>query len=257
MLANLQGHTDHVCCVAIRGDLIASGSRDKTIRLWSKRAGSCTATLTGCEALIYGIALREGGELLLSGEGSQAGGKVRLWSLKGGRNEVVATFAEHTGPVWSVAMGARALVSTSHDMKAKVWPIDANGEGVASVATLAHPNWVFSCSIDGDLLATGCGDRCVRLWSLSTFNCLRTLEHGVGIMVKPVFSVRMHGGVLVSGGEDHAIRVWSLAGEAFGELIATLQHGATVRGLAVTSKGYIISSGGSTKKLIVWHHSGK
>ena len=68
---------------------------------------------------------------------------------------------------------------------------------------LQHPTWCFSVSIEGELAATGCGDRCVRLWSLSTFACLRTFHHGAsGFVDTPVFTVRLAGGVLASGGED-------------------------------------------------------
>ena len=248
------GHTDLVGCVALQGDLVVSGARDKAIRFWSRKTGKCTATLEGCEDSIYGLALR--GDTLLSGEGSQKVGRVRQWAIKAQKLE--STFAEkHGGPVWSVATNGDVAVSASFDYTAKVWPLMRTDGEVRSKATLKHPNWVLSVSVEADLAATGCGDRIVRLWSLSSFCCLRTLTHGSGFVANAVFSVRLVGGVLVSGSEDKTLKIWSLTPEDEGECIATLTHGATVKGLALSRKGGLLASaGGNLKKLAVWRAVG-
>ena len=122
-----------------------------------------------------------------------------------------------------------------------------------SPAKLDHLTWVFSVSVDGQMAATGCGDRNVRLWSLSSYACVRTFTHGSGWSQHPVFSVRLHRGVLASAGEDKVVRLWSLeAADDAEPCIATLAHGATVRGIAVLPKGVLASAGGNQKKLIIW-----
>jgi len=202
----LTGHTDLVCSVAARGCgvVVASGARDKSIRIWDLSSGGCTATLLGSEDMICGLAFHPAAERrdwLLSGEKS---GAARLWSLE--QATVLCVYKEHTAPVWSVAFGVRVGVSASHDMKAKVWPLpdmlEDNALGVAvgaartSKGTMVHPSWVFSVSVAsggpaGELAATGCGDRMVRLWSLRRRECLRSFTHGSGMTVHPVLSVCM------------------------------------------------------------------
>ena len=240
LLQTLRGHTDLVCSVAVQGDVIASGGRDKTIRLWSRATGECTATLQGCEDLVYGLAMRD--TLLVSGEGS---GKVRLWSLVSAM--AVAVFSDHFGPVWSVAITRKVAVSGSHDKHVRLWPIDGT---TACVGKLVHPNWVYSVSVDNvvdpTLVSTGCGDGRVRVWSLVTRECLRTLEHHG---TEWVLSVCLLGSVLISGGADKMVKVWSLSDG--GECVATLTHGAKVRGVSIApSLAFIVSTGG--KKLHIW-----
>ena len=251
----LEGHTDLVCCVAVKGDLIASAGRDRTIRIWSMRQGTQLAVLEGCEDQVYGLQMRGG--LLVSGEGSAKRGRARLWQLR--TREPIAVFPEHGGPVWSVAISANqqqhfgrpdVAVSASFDATARVWPLNVPGVA-SSLATLEHPTWVFSVSTEGELCATGCGDKLVRLWSLANYECLRTLMHDTaGWVATPVFCVRFYGGVLASGGEDKTVKLWSVAND--GECVVTLTHGATVRGIAISPKGFVASVGGNAKKLVIW-----
>jgi hypothetical protein len=270
--ASLRGHTDLICCVAVRGDLVASAGRDKTIRLWSAKKGECLLVIEGCVDQIYGIALR--GDMtyawVLSGEGKSAAnakrGCARLWIVEDGVPTMAATFEEHAGPVWSVALGSECCLSASFDASARVWPLAEASSAettskTASTGVLEHPTWVFSVALEEsrDLCATGCGDRIVRLWSLETLACTRTFTHGVGLDAKSfsssalsVFTVRLLGGVLASGGAEKTIKLWNTCNREEAECIATLSHGAVVRGLALSSKGFLVSAGGSHTKLIVW-----
>ena len=287
---SLSGHADLVCSVAVRADgvVCASGGRDKTIRIWQVSSGVAMSTLEGSEEMVCGLCFHPAAkqhasrrDWLFSGEKS---GAVRLWSV--GLAALLCTWRDHAGPVWSVALGARCGVSASHDTKAKIWTLPDNAEEAAATGGIAlrqsrdslpHPTWVFSVAVadaggrTGEIGATGCGDRLVRVWSLSQCVCLRTFTHGGGLTVHPVLSVRLVGGLLASGSEDGTVRLWSLAsasadggggGAASGgadgsggetQLIATLNHGDKVRGVAVSpASGLVASCGGSAKRILVW-----
>ena len=261
MVRSLRGHTETVCCVACERDVIASGGKDALIKLWSGRTGECTATLEGSDDAVHGLALR--GDWLLSGEAAAKGAKAkaRLWSVSS--LECISVFAEHNKSIWSVALADGLALTASHDTTARAWSLSGSS---TSRATLLHPQFVVSSvSAEGNVAATGCGDGLVRLWSLSTFSCIRTFAHCggdkpglrsmAGETFNPVFSVCLKGSLLVSGGHEKTVKVWSLDGEC----IATLAHGAAVRGLAVSgpcrdSEGFIASSGGKVGG-IVWQPS--
>ena len=264
VIQSLQGHSDKVVSVACDGGVIASGSKDQTIRLWSASTGECTATLSGCAGTVHGLSLKGG--LLLSGEGGffkDGGVRVRLWSID--RRELVAVFEEHRAVVWSVVLGNEVGASASHDKTAKVWSI--NGDSNA-MATFQHPAWVCSVSMDRDLVATGCADTRVRLWSLSSKRCVRAFMHGtVASGSSPAFVVRLveGGGLLLSGGQDQNIKLWAIphtkipdsgAEPGVGEpvCLATAAHGEMVRGLAMNpSDRFFVSAGGrSSSGLVIW-----
>ena len=166
--------------------------------------------------------------------------------------------------IWSVALDSQKglVLSAGHDGFCKVWPCDPNagkaersaegGVRLASRATLKHPKWVTSVSVDGTIAATGCADTKVRLWSLETFACMHTLEHGGGAKLTGIswISTALIGGGLISGGqEDGLVKVWSLSPAELesksGGCIATLAHGQSVRGVAASLQlGFIVSAGG-------------
>lgn len=256
---SMAGHRDQIICVAALGDLVASAGRDRTIRLWSAATGECTATLEGSEDAIFGLSMFS--DSILSGE---KGGHARMWSIS--KTKCIGTFVEHSGNIiWSTALHDAAAVTASHDSTARVWPVlgDISGR-TPSLGVLHHPEAVFSVSMVDDCVATACGDRIVRLWSLTTLTCTHTMEHGVssvgddfrdGLYPYCVHLQSRH--VLVSGGgTEKTVKLWSLANDGSTECVATIEHEATVRGVAVSSKGFIASIGGRWKKLAIWRPTG-
>lgn len=76
----LQGHTMGASHLAVSPDgrILASGSMDKTIRLWSLPDGKLLQTLEGHTGQINDLAFRQDGGLLVSGSGDAT---IRLWKL--------------------------------------------------------------------------------------------------------------------------------------------------------------------------------
>jgi WD40 repeat protein len=78
----LEGHADGITGLAFSfdGTILASGSRDKTIKLWSVAEGKLLRTLAAHTNYVNGIAFSPSGDLLASGSED---GTVRLWGLAG------------------------------------------------------------------------------------------------------------------------------------------------------------------------------
>src|SRR6266478_4487290 len=119
-------HSNFVNGVSISpdGSLFASGSGDKTIRLWRLADGTPLHTLTGHSDIVNAVAFSPDGTLLASGSGDQT---VKLWRVSDGM--LLRTFFGHSEFISSVAFSpdGSALVSASGDTSLRLWRVNEGG----------------------------------------------------------------------------------------------------------------------------------
>jgi tetratricopeptide (TPR) repeat protein/tRNA A-37 threonylcarbamoyl transferase component Bud32 len=195
------------------GVLLASASKDRTVRLWLlglSSAGGVTSgeilhVLEGHESFVRSVAFSPDGMLLASAGGD---GTVRLWDpLKG---KMLRTLKGHKDSVYSVAFSpdAKLLASGGDDRTVRLWDVVTGKE---SHVLKGHTDAVYSVAFapDGTLLASGSKDKTIRLWGAASGEALRTLEGHADL----VFSVAFNpdGTLLASGSWDGAIRLWEVA----------------------------------------------
>src|SRR5438067_777201 len=98
--ATLKGHTEAVTSVAYSpdGKTLASGSGDKTIRLWDVQWGKERATLKGHRDYVPSVSFSPHGKTLASGSLDKL---IKLWDVQTGEEQ--ATLKGHTKAVTSVA----------------------------------------------------------------------------------------------------------------------------------------------------------
>ncbi|RYP19456.1 hypothetical protein DL767_009644 [Monosporascus sp. MG133] len=245
-LSTLAGHDDSVFSVAFSpdGSRLASGSDDRTVKVWDAATGACLSTLAGHRDLVISVAFSPDGSRLASGSWDCT---VKVWDAATGA--CLLMLEGHGDLVNSVTFSpdGRRLASGSDDCTVKVWDA-ATG---ACLSTLAgHGDLVISVAFspDGSRLASGSNDCTVKVWDAATGACLSTLE-GHGDSVKSV-AFSPDGSRLASGSWDCTIKVWDAVTGAYLSMLEG--HRDLVYSVAFSPDGSRLASGSDDCAVKVW-----
>ena len=103
------------------GALLASGSFDKTVRLWGVSDGKLLHTLEGHTASVLGVAFSPDGRTLASGSVDET---VRLWQVTDG--SPIRVLQGHADFVYAVAFSpdGKTLASGGADNAVRLWDLE-------------------------------------------------------------------------------------------------------------------------------------
>jgi len=141
------------------GKTIATGSWDKSVKLWDVQTGHTLKSFTGHTDRVTAVAFSCSGEVLASGSWDQT---IKIWNV--GSGEFVSTLRD-TSAVTSIAFSPNKNImsSASSAMTVRVWYLD---DPIHSVVFHGHWDQIASVafSVDGTRLVTASYDGTVRLW---------------------------------------------------------------------------------------------
>ena len=124
LVRTLEGHSNVVRSVAFspNGKLIASGSFDRTIKVWEAVTGEVRHTLKGHSDVVLSVAFSIAGDLIASGSFDKT---IKVWRAVTG--ELDHTLNGHSRRVRSVAFSpaGNRIASGSGDKTIKTWDIRA------------------------------------------------------------------------------------------------------------------------------------
>lgn len=283
-----QGHTAWILCLTYSPDqtMIASGSRDETIRLWDAETGQCLKTLACPGSWIQTLTFSPDGEYLVSG-GSDgeicvwqvatahcqrilSGHRDRILSLKftadgrtlvsGSQDETVAVWDFESGDLchswniplnWTLAMDlssdGQTLVTGSDGKIVKFWDLDT-GECWKTLPGYASRVWSVNFSPTGQQLLTASEDKSIKLWDIATGECLKTLLGHTHSVWLAAFSA--DGRSLVSASNDQTVKVWEVA---TGRCCQTFTaYSNWIQSIAFSTDGETLASAGEEHQIRLW-----
>jgi WD40 repeat protein len=243
LLQTLTGHSNSVISVAYSpdGQTLASGSSDKTIKLWNVNTGKLLQTLTGHSDWVWSVAYSPDGQTLASGSEDET---IKLWDVKTGN--LLQTLEGYYKVAYSPDGQTLALASGSDDKTIKLWNVKTG----KSLQTLKGHSEVVSSvaySPDGQTLASGSLDKTIKLWNVNTGNLLQTLEGYSEVAYSPDGQTL----ALASRSDDNTIKLWNVN---TGKLLQTLKgHSDSVYSVVYSPNGQTLASGSDDNTIKLWN----
>ncbi len=253
LVAFLRAHQEGVTGVAFSPDgrTLASGSYDRTIRLWdlsTAPVGQPVRVLTGHQRVVSSLAFSPDGRTLASGGWD---GVVILWNVSTGQ-PIGQPFQGHTAEVSSVAFSpdGKTLASGSWDQTIILWDA-ATGQPIGQPLR-GHTAEVSSVAFspDGRALASGSWDKTIILWDVSAGRPSGAPLTGHAHEVNCV-AFQPGGQTLASGDWGGAILLWNTAARTrSGQPL--VGHTNSVSSLAFSPDGRTLASGSYDYTVRLW-----
>lgn len=186
----LMGHDHNVSSVAFvpTGDYILSASRDKTIKMWEVATGYCVKTYTGHREWVRMIRILPlDGSLMASCSNDQT---IRVWSSE--TKECKMELREHDHVVECIAWAPESATPAINEACSESGNKSSSG----------------SSNLIGPFLASGSRDKSIKVWDVSSGQCLFTLV-GHDNWIRGL-SWHPGGKYLLSASDDKSLRVWDV-----------------------------------------------
>lgn len=243
----LARHRERVSALGLSSDgrWVASGSWDRTIVLYDRRAGT-TQRLLGHRGVVSGLAFSPHGQTLASVSWDRT---FRIWPVEDGPRRTLNAHAIGVKAV-DFSPDGRLLASGGHDDQIRIWDVD---NGSLTATFIGHTDHVFRVifSPDGAWVASSSDDRTVRLWRPDGSES-QILEGHQADVEELAFSPDSE--LLVSGGEDSAVGLWRV-GEGEGELLRG--HEGPVLDVDFSPDGERMASASRDHTVRLWSRQGE
>ncbi len=236
--------------------VIASGSDDKSIRLWYVDTGKMhPRQLTGHSSYVFSLAFSPKGNMLASGSYDEA---LFLWDVRTQR--LMRSHPAHSDPIGGVdfVRDGTLIVSCSSDGLIRVWDT-ATGQCLRTLVHEDNAGVTSACFVpNGKYILAWTLDSSIRLWNYVEGRCMKTYQGHKN----EKFSVSgAHGmytnkeeterrAFVVSGSEDGKIFTWDVQSKDILQIMEG--HEGVVLGVDTWEERNLMVSCGMDKTVRIW-----
>ena len=226
------------------GKLIASASKDETIRVWDLEANKILQTLKGHQSEVCNVVWAPDGQKLASASRDNT---VRIWEV--GAGKLLITIRGHKRDVFDVVWspGGEMIASASLDGTVRIWDTetwDLNQIFTVHSSSVNNLAWSF----DGQILASASHDQTIQLRDTETWKALAVLKGHKKAINSLAWSP--DGDILASASDDHTIRLWDTK---TGRQMNVLKgHTGPVYGVSFSYDGCLLASRSQDRSLRLW-----
>lgn len=239
---SFDSHLDWVEAVALSADeqYIATGSNDRTIRIWRTSDGQLVRTMVGHTSGIKVIAFSPEGRYLAS---AGKDGQIKIWDWQAGLE--IKTLNGHsdiiTGLAWSPD-GTR-LASASWDRKVAIWDFATGNE----LNSFTHEGWVrvVAWSPDGQFVLSSGDDSCLKIWQVELGVLSAEFEIGDKVMSLSAAPDGSLAAVVLGSGAVKVIDFETGAESSLG------QYPSGVSALSWSFDGRYLAAG-TARQILIW-----
>jgi dipeptidyl aminopeptidase/acylaminoacyl peptidase len=224
--------------ISPNGRWLATGSEDKTARIWDAHSGQQLRALRHGNR-VYSVAFSPDGRWLATGGDDK---KARICDAQSGEL-LQALRHEHQVRAVAFSPDGRWLATGSHDKTARIW--DArSGQQLDGLSHVGEVRAV-AFSPDGRLLATGSEDKKARIWDAQSGQQLHALRHDHQVRA---VAFSPDGRLLATGSLDRTARIWDWHS---GQLHA-LRDDHQVWAVAFSPDGHWLATGTGGNRAVLW-----
>ncbi|KAK6543885.1 hypothetical protein TWF694_000607 [Orbilia ellipsospora] len=166
-----KGHDNGIVCIQFDESIVATGSYDRTVKIWDLESATEIRTLKGHTNCVRALQFDE--TKLISGSMDNT---LKVWNWRTGT--CINTLRGHQAGVVSLHFEGELLASGSVDTTIRLWNFNTKKTTIFR----GHTDWVNAVKIHtaSNTLFSASDDTTVKLWDLETRTCVRTFTGHVG-----------------------------------------------------------------------------